>query len=257
MHFHTTLLSQNQPHSMALHLEFLRRTEIGFALFTVKDLKIGRQTSVISITLTQNSREEVLGYITNTNMNAESGVSFVSGYQLLPPPLIVDLSLLDKDKDPHWGRQQEMPLAFFRVATRKVQFHFPRGGQSRPGIVDEWIRLATGEKWTNSALGFAADMFPMLVEGFLHNEEGPPIEAKFWYPTLSLNLDIKKCLPEHGVEWLFSRIITKQIKNGRLDIDIVISDEDGEIVALSHHICLALDTTRNLAQRKSKIGASL
>lgn len=47
-----------------------------------------------------------------------------------------------------------------------------------------------------------------------------------------LNLDIKKPLPNGGVEWLFVRVATKQIRKGRMDLDIVILDEGGEIVAL-------------------------
>jgi acyl-CoA thioesterase FadM len=73
----------------------------------------------------------------------------------------------------------------------------------------------------------------------------------FWYPTVLLNMDFKKPLPEEGVEWLFVRSDAKQIKNGRMDIEIVILDEGGEIVALSHHIALAVDSSRNFADRKT------
>jgi hypothetical protein len=98
-------------------------------------------------------------------------------------------------------------------------------------------------------------MFPMPAEEYFrredvkhgHNEKS----SKFWYPTLLLNMDIKKLLPEEGVEWLFLRAITKQVKNGRMDIDITIADEHGEIVALSHHIAFAVDVSRNLAERKA------
>lgn len=259
MHFETTLSSQNQPHSIALHVEFVRRTQTGHAFFTVEDVKLGRQTSIINITLIQGDLEEVVGYITNSNMVSESGATFLSGYKLLPPPLPVDLALLSLDKDSNWARQLNMPFASFRKATQKIQFHYPREGQSRRGTADEWIRLASGEKWTDSSLGFVADAFPMPVEAFLHNSDpysignrtGPSSTAKYWYPTLLLNLDFKKHLPDAGLEWLFLRAITKQIKNGRMDIDIMILDEDGEIVALSHHIALVLDAKRNLAERKA------
>merc|ERR1711939_596440 len=55
-HFQTTLSTQKQPHTIGLHLDFLRRTQEGRALFTVKDTKLGRQTSVIQITLSQDGR---------------------------------------------------------------------------------------------------------------------------------------------------------------------------------------------------------
>lgn len=61
LHFDTTLKKQNQPHTLALHLDFLRRTDIGNATFTVKDVKLGRQTSIVHVTLSQGEREEVVG----------------------------------------------------------------------------------------------------------------------------------------------------------------------------------------------------
>ena len=98
---------------------------------------------------------------------------------------------------------------------------------------------------------------PMPVEAYISHanshESQPKVNgpgpAKFWYPTLLLNLDVKKSLPEEGVEWLFTRVDTKQIKNGRMDIDVVILDEAGEIVALSHHVSFAVGAERNLAKR--------
>jgi len=67
-HFKSTLSAQKQPHTIAMHLDFLRRTQVGPAVFTVKDTKLGRQASVITIRLTQGpslSREEVIGSMFN------------------------------------------------------------------------------------------------------------------------------------------------------------------------------------------------
>jgi acyl-CoA thioesterase FadM len=77
--------------------------------------------------------------------------------------------------------------------------------------------------------------------------------AKYWYPTLLLNLDIKKPLPEEGVEWLFVRVESKVIKNGRMDLEVVIMDENGEVVALSQHVAFAVSAERNLAERKTGV----
>jgi len=88
----------------------------------------------------------------------------------------------------------------------------------------------------------------MPVESFL-----PQAHARtthFWYPTILLNLDIKKPLPDEGVEWLFARVDTKEIKNGRMDIEVVILDEGGELVALSHHVALAVGAERNVQVRR-------
>ena len=100
----------------------------------------------------------------------------------------------------------------------------------------------------------------MPVEAFLRDASAsaakgsPGKKARtetFWYPTLLLNIDFKKALTEEGVEWLFSRVITKQIKNGRSDIDITIMDEQGDIVALSQHVALVVGTERNLSVRNN------
>src|SRR5256885_1115981 len=99
LHFATTLRAQNQPHTIILHLDFLRRTQAGPAKFVVKDVKLGRQTSVIHIALTQANQEEVVGYLTNSNIDTEVGFSLDTEYNLHPPPVPVDLSKLRDDTD--------------------------------------------------------------------------------------------------------------------------------------------------------------
>jgi N-methylhydantoinase B/oxoprolinase/acetone carboxylase alpha subunit len=65
-----------------------------------------------------------------------------------------------------------------------------------------------------------------------------------------LNLEVKKALPEEGVEWLQLRIQSKQIKNGRFDLEVLILDQEGDLVALSNHVNLILGSDRNMAGRK-------
>jgi acyl-CoA thioesterase FadM len=99
----------------------------------------------------------------------------------------------------------------------------------------------------------------MPVEAFINDTDpydvktkgGSTKPARFWYPTVLLNIDFKKPLPEEGVEWLFVRVDTKQIKNGRMDLEVVILDEGGDIVALSQHVALAVGSERNIAARKT------
>ena len=105
-------------------------------------------------------------------------------------------------------------------------------------------------------------MWPSVIESLINQKNPYDISAKsdtknkiarFWFPTLVLNLDIKKALPQEGVEWLFARVYSKQIKNGRFDLEVVIMDAEGDIVALSHHSCLAVSAARNITRNKSKI----
>jgi hypothetical protein len=66
--------------------------------------------------------------------------------------------LLKDDNDENWARQGDMPFSSFRKASTRTQFHFPRNGQRSKSIADEWIRLANGEKWTDTSLGYVCDM---------------------------------------------------------------------------------------------------
>lgn len=267
-HFDTTLRKQNQPHTITLHLDFLRRTQTGLATFTVKDVKLGRQTSVIHVTLIQDDREEVIGVMTNSNLDTESGVSFPTGWQINPPPPPTDVSKLDCDSDELWGERQEWPFSGFRKVTRQTRSWFPRKGQHSPAIVDMWLSLRdSSDRFSNENLGFVADVFPQIMESYLlgfdpysvdferqhSREEQVKLmkgKAAMWYPTLLLNLDVKKALPAEGARFLFVRLQAKSIKNGRFDLEIIIKDVEGDLVALSHHVCLAVSSERNLAARR-------
>lgn len=261
LHFATTLAKQNQPHTVTLHLDFLRRTQIGPATFVVKDVKLGRQTSVVHVTLLQDDREEVVGYITNSNIATEEGVSFSTAWKLQPAPPPADLSKFDSDEDAHWGERKQWPFADFRKATLNVRSWFPRAGQPAAGLVDEWLSLKNGENWTNESLGSVVDTFPQVIETYVMGDDPYSIDnekntasksgtAGFWYPTVLLNLDVKKALPQDGVKYLHVRLQAKQIKNGRFDLEIVVTDEVGDLVALSHHVCFAVSAARNTAARR-------
>ncbi|KAB8336968.1 hypothetical protein FH972_021272 [Carpinus fangiana] len=267
-HFKTTLSRQKQPHMITMHLEFLRRTSTGPALFTVQDSKLGRQTSTLHITLTQGDRTEVVGYITHSNIDKEEGLSFDTKWALDPPPPPANVQLLSAGTDPNWSEMRETPFAEFRKAACRVQWMLPKHGQAVPGSADEWIRLKTHgrdgrrERFDDISLGYVSDMWPQLVENHLNPAAYNPSASaadvarhrgagsKFWFPTLLLNLDVKKALPADGVDWLFARVRTKQVRNGRYDLEVVIVDETGDVVALSHHVAFALSAQRNLASRR-------
>ncbi|CAO2648838.1 Nn.00g097870.m01.CDS01 [Neocucurbitaria sp. VM-36] len=244
-HFSTSLAKQNQPHTIALHVEFLRRTGTGPAIFKVDNVKLGRQTSIVHLSMEQEGRQEIIAYATNSNIDTEEGFSFDTEYTLSPPVSSVDLSKLEQDADPNWKRQAEMPFAKFRKASTKVAFHFPRDGQRALSVADEWLCFSDGTNFTDSSIGFVADMFPQIVESFRDKTQGP-----FWYPTLLLNLDIKKSLPPGGVKWLQVRVEMKKVKNGRMDLEVYVHDADGDLVALSHHVGFVLDASRNTAARR-------
>lgn len=133
-------------------------------------------------------------------------------------------------------------------------------------MADEWLCWADGGKFTQSALGVVVDQFPQLVEIYPGTQ---PLDASGedadigkkkrdrkpnWYPTVLLNLDVKKALPEEGVNWLFVRVRAKKIQNGRKDLEVVVLDEGGDLVAISNHVCLILDVDRNMKRSEKTKG---
>lgn len=121
-------------------------------------------------------------------------------------------------------------------------------------MADEWICLADGGRFTQTSLGFVVDQFPQIVEmypaeqvaGGEKSREEEVMRRMKWYPTVLLNLDVKKALPEDGVEWLFVRVRAKRIEKGRMDLEVVVLDEEGDLVAVSNHVCLILSAERNM-----------
>ncbi|KAK4560956.1 hypothetical protein LTR86_004911 [Recurvomyces mirabilis] len=269
-HFSTTLKKQNQPHTITLHLDFLRRTELGPTHFKVKDIKLGRQTSVVHITLSQGDREEVVGYITNSNLDTETGITAPTGWVINPPPPRADVAKFDSDTDEIWGERKLWPFSDFRLASERIRSWFPRKGQHSKAIVDQWLSFREpDDRWTNDTLGFLVDVFPQILENYLlapldpysvEMERKHGVEeqnrlmkgkARMWYPTLLLNLDVKKALPEEGVRYLSVRLQAKMIKNGRYDLELIVKDAEDDLVALSHHVVLAVDSSRNTAARRT------
>ncbi|CAF9914799.1 MAG: hypothetical protein ALECFALPRED_009732, partial [Alectoria fallacina] len=165
------------------------------------------------------------------------------------------------------------------VLTPTVRTYLPRKNQVGPAMVDQWLCFEGTERFTQESLGYVADMFPQIMEtayGLEDLERGmrkfhadvgdtPRSEeswtspsfpkapkqshwARFWYPTVVLNLDIKKPLPLEGAEWLFTRVRAKMIKNGRMDLEVIILDEGGDIVAVSTHVTLIVGAERNMSR---------
>ena len=246
-------------------------------------MKLGRRTSTVHIVLTQPSSKDpsqtqttcVVGYITQSNITSESGVSLPTHWALSPPPApLSSIAALRRNEDPHWSLLEHLRFPNFRKAGLHVKTYLPREGQVKKSIVDEWICFSQkGERFTQQSLGYVVDMFPQIVEtgysvaeieGGLRQNPSPKrwentnIEtekpsmvkkhqaASFWYPTILLNLDVKKALPEEGVEFLFVRVKSRQIRNGRLDLEVTVLDESGDLVATSTHVALVLSVERNL-----------
>ncbi|PYH96980.1 hypothetical protein BO71DRAFT_481566 [Aspergillus ellipticus CBS 707.79] len=269
---------------ISMQLAFLRRTAIGPAVLTVQDTKLGARTSTVQVTLSQpperkkaasnDNREreaqdlevKVVGYITVSPAHAEVGLTTVTGWKLSPPPPpgsqpdgTVHLAALgDTGRDGAWARFIT-PFPSFRRATAHAELYGPdpasASASGQRTVVDQWARFQpegdTTARWTNEALVYLTDLFPGALAGFDDMAtSGDQGQARRWYPTVTLNVDLKQRLPAEGVEWLYSRVQTKLVRDGRTDLDVTVLDERGEVVALSTQVGLVVSASRNIGTRQ-------
>jgi hypothetical protein len=275
IHMRTTHPGRKHNDPINFHVQFIRRTRAGPAFFSVHDIKLGSRISVLHLTLSQpesSPRSLVEGYVSLTNIASEFGLSITTLYR--PSPIIISLltTATDADSKCSYILRGAEPFADFRRAAANVQMYLLKSSlrAARPwSMSDQWIRLKGG-RWTNDALGFLVDMFPQVIEGFVNPEveldgTGPPIQnhrplhpnaerRTYWYPTLTLTVDVKKALPEEGVEFVFVRVKAKRVESGRFDLDVEVWDEGGDLVAVGYHTGLVMGTERNEKVKKRRVG---
>ncbi|KAH8886435.1 hypothetical protein GQ53DRAFT_875575 [Thozetella sp. PMI_491] len=272
------LQQRDQTETITAHFEFLNRTEDGPAIIVIEDVKLGRQLSVLHVTLYQDdlvpsapwvtpgsTRKKIAAYVTNGNITSESGLSLPTYPSLEPAASPVNFEALVQGKDRHWHRMQVPPtVAAFNKALGNCEYYYNRQTKRSTSRIDMWIRFSNGGKFTNNSLAYVADSWPYIVENYrpappqvAETASSPETQVPFrfdeimWYPTVVMNLEVKKALGLEGEEWLFLRVLSRKIHNGRYDLEILILDRLGDLVAISNHVNLILDGGRNNKSRSS------
>ena len=149
---------------------------------------------------------------------------------------------------------------------QQLRFFYNREAFAKSGTAssfDLWMCNSNGEPFTAPALGFVVDSTAAFVTE-MHRprtKDDPPAaggaltrKTGLWYPTLAMNLDVKKALPEAGEPWLFVRTSSKQVLNGRFDVEVIVLDRAGDLVALSHHVAMIVSSEKNTANREALAG---
>ncbi|KAK5655630.1 hypothetical protein OQA88_5561 [Cercophora sp. LCS_1] len=259
---------KGQPHPLASHFEFISRTEVGLAIIVVEVVKPGRALSTVHVTLYQGSllpsapwftpgksRKQLTAYLTMSNLHLEKGLTLPTGFALHnPPPPKPDFTALLQSNDAQWTKLKVRPPLNAIAALQNLQMFVPRSPTTEKSQVDFWTRFTSGEKFTNDSLAFILDSLPYTIEAYrpLTGDEPNaafPIDTMMWYPTVVMNMDLKQALPDDGVDWLRLRIQTKLIRNGRLDLEVLVYNEQEELIALGHHVNLIVSAERNSAGR--------
>ncbi|KAH7125987.1 thioesterase-like superfamily-domain-containing protein [Dactylonectria macrodidyma] len=249
---------------ISMQLSFVRRSNVGPAHLEVKEIKLGSRVSTVNVTLYQRSQSsseqmvKLTGLVTISSLREEAGLSVPFNCALDTVPEIPTLTSCQTSKGAAaalW-KLVEIPHPEFRKATGHVETYVRHKNSQafqRHGISEQWTRLGwkqddenvTG-RWTNEAAAFLLDVFPSALaklESQLQSEIGT--YQPVWFPTLTMNIDFKKEIPEGGEEWLYSSVAMKQIKNGRTDIQVVLRDALGELIALASQAGLVMSSDRN------------
>lgn len=188
-----------------------------------------------------------------------------------PPPLPDFEKLRMKGGNGGW-EISTVPEIYPGSSLRNWGFYI-REEQDTPGVLDIWMRRTNGEKVKTEELAYVVDSFPYnlhkflvspAMRGFIEESEKPKPKPEkgteggsdervgLWFPTVVFNLEVKKKLPEQGVEWLAMRVTSRMIRDGRFDLDVIVREGEGEVVALSQHVALILSMGRNTSKRKAE-----
>lgn len=232
------------------------------------------------------SKRTALGYTTHTNWSTFTGMTITTGYESTPaaalPPVPDFAALKETGFDKTW-EEGKYPKVFGTAGSNgNWRFFLPRDGPLSPGVLDMWMNMTNGQKITQSTLPFVVDSFPYNLTTFLASPEmralleGPPPGAEedastkdarvevakknkqsqaMWFPTVLMNLEIKTELPKEGVEWVAMRVTSKQIKNGKLDLEMLVRDVEGQVVALGTQVALMVSWERNVGKKRENQAA--
>ena len=103
LHYQTTLKDRHQPYTTSFHLEFLRPTTTGPVSIHIKDVRLGKATSVVHATMIQGGCEKCVAYATNSGPKASQGTisNAMGGPKLWPPGHTITFSKVLSGKDPN------------------------------------------------------------------------------------------------------------------------------------------------------------
>ncbi|KAF3935444.1 hypothetical protein ABW20_dc0106787 [Dactylellina cionopaga] len=248
-------ISPPQHNTVSFHGMFMIKTNAGPVELKVIDTKIGRSYSVLHVELLQDGMKCVNAYITMGNIDNESGPTIETFWEK-PVPKLLGRENLDKLLAPEGVKgwyERPKPFADFREVSKRTRFFTT--DEFEPGVVTNWGTFTNSDETiTNEAIALIADLFVGVVEqldpdGWGETGSNQIPTAKYWYPTLSLTLDVKKTLPKEGIKWIYNRIYSQQIKNGRWDLQVTLLDEDGDLIATGNQVALMVDASRNTKPR--------
>ncbi|KAI1820213.1 thioesterase family protein [Xylaria intraflava] len=267
------LAACDQPDVLGLHVNFLRPCNRCESSITVTPLKLGPTTCTIQLRLSQNDQLKVIALATSTNFDRPLGPNAATAWRLLPPPKPAPdfQRVLARLPDENWlpGRYSGDIIA----TTKNLIVLNPRGGFTVDGICDGWYGLIDdAEDMDATYVSMMTDIIPSLSDTLLRNDglydahaffaklerwaadhPGVPAEitnslaeamqASVYNQTAVLDIEFKRRIPQ-GTRFLFTRVATKMLRDGRMDLDITMCNETMELLCSARQLILVLDAER-------------
>lgn len=314
-HFQTTQAKNKQLDVIAFHVEFIRPGILGTAVVVIKDVRIGRGSSMVQATLLQGDKERTTAFatydfsenrllelsmtLTNAriiNRSTSKGITMPTGYRLDPPIPPINFNNVLTNKDPSWVKydlpyREDSQNKFFSNITGVIE----RRPCADKDVVQLWMSLRPSEeRWTTDMIPVACDAFNPALENYFDGlfsvqgvtrmaleweKNGPPdapvqtvcslldlsslskSDADFcnsyqagprYYTTVNMSIDLKRALPEEGTKWLFARMRTLDVRDGRLDVRGELWDKHGNLIALMQYLWFVVDTSRSVIAQASR-----
>ena len=220
----------------------------------------------------------LLSYSSNVNRSIAKGISMPMEMKLDPPIPEINHDALLQHKDPNWTYFQ-IPYKdpSLNKCLSNIIFSMEKQPCADKSINQMWLGLSNPEqRWTMDMLGIGCDMYVPAVENFYDSDRsvqgfskkaqewaknGMPQDSSTewnqprWYTTVNMTVDVKRALPKEGVKWLFARMKTNEVVDGRLDVQGQIWDDGGNLIALAQYVWFVVETSRAVVTRATKEGA--
>ncbi|KAL2846462.1 thioesterase-like superfamily-domain-containing protein [Aspergillus pseudoustus] len=251
----TGLVELNQPDPLSMHVQFLDLAPQGPLHVRFTTLKSGSRSSVVqgevctaqSTTAGSDPRKKTytLAICTMGNLNDKSGISLE-----LPPhgPL--------PSRETDCVRWTDAFAFFTSPPTAACRVYTPKGGPTplwSPAVGqnrrDQWGKLDNGENFRLEHLGLLADIVAVIPINY--QREGMKSLIKFNVPSVSLTFDFVQD-PAGQKEWILNRATMNRLQNGRFDMDLLMIDEEGRLVAAIKHQSLMFERKRHLGGQDQK-----
>lgn len=173
-------------------------------------------------------------------------------------------------------RVQPTEISFVEQWVEPGWDYLPQG--SRPSTAGE-----KKARWTNEMIPFVVDMSLPIQENFFPREEGKSLPVgsiaatleyaarqrkarldgrsdwrvleddgskrfgqRILHVSLTISTEIKQRLPAEGVRWLYLRSECKRVLNGRMDLEVLVFDENMDLIAIGHQTAVLIDSTSKM-----------